>query len=96
MKLVGDHASIVFEETVSRQLGGARYWEPNAEFDSVSPDLDRNAGLVVTEIKFRSLSSRDAAAIETALARRWGRYDHCQEIPAGWVSGDRGRMAQTI
>ncbi len=68
-KLLEDHASTVFEEQLrARRPGAARYWEGSLELDLVCEEA---AGLVVSEIKWGTLSRAARAAATAALEARF-------------------------
>jgi uncharacterized protein len=75
-KLLHDHASTVFEDFCRRQHAGAsRYWEGDLEFDFVrtdhlGPGRDR---AIVSEVKWKRLTARERAEIESRLVVNWQR-----------------------
>jgi uncharacterized protein len=74
LKLLHDHASSVFED-YCRQLfpGAARYWEGDVEFDLVHSDPSDEAGLIVSEVKWKQLSPTERRKIRVNLEQRWQR-----------------------
>lgn len=70
-KLLHDHASTVFEDYCRQQHpDAARYWESDVEFDSV---YDDHGCAVVTEVKYKKLSSSERRHLERHLADGWQR-----------------------
>jgi uncharacterized protein len=75
-KLVRDHASTVFEDFYRGLYpGAARYWEVGLEFDSVreTQGLDGASRVIVSEIKWTTLSAADRAKTLARLAEGWVR-----------------------
>ena len=69
--LIHQHASTVFEDYCRNQHPGAeRYWEGNLEFDLVR---EESGGVIVSEVKFKRLSSVEKHKLETHLAAGWQR-----------------------
>lgn len=79
-KLVQDHASTVFEDFY-RDLypGASRYWEAGLEFDSVREEHDAagHSRIIVSEIKWTTLSAASRKKIAYRLAETWGRSTLC-------------------
>jgi AAA+ ATPase superfamily predicted ATPase len=75
-KLLHDHASTVFEDFCRQQHAEAsRYWEGDLEFDFVRAE-QRNGGperAVVSEVKWKHLSSSERTRIEKHLTEAWQR-----------------------
>jgi AAA+ ATPase superfamily predicted ATPase len=70
-KLLDDHASTVFEDQLrARWPDAARFWEADVELDSVR---DENGTLVVTEMKWGSLTKSERTGLAEALQKRFGR-----------------------
>ncbi|MCX6969234.1 MAG: hypothetical protein NTV93_03650 [Verrucomicrobia bacterium] len=70
-KLIRDHASTVFEDYCRAQHPeAARYWEADIEFDYVR---EENARAVVSEVKFKRLSSLEQRQLKNHLAGSWQR-----------------------
>ena len=68
-KLIHDHAATVFEDYCrARHPGAARYWEASLEFDFVRVEKGE---AIVSEVKFRKLSSSERSQLETHLAEGW-------------------------
>lgn len=67
-KLLGDHASTVFEDVLrARWPGAARYWESGVELDLVR---EEGAGVVVSEVKWaKHTKAQRAAAVQSLAAR---------------------------
>ncbi len=68
LKLIRDHASLMFERDIRAiHRDAARYWDANAEFDSVRYKDGVDDTVLVSEIKFRSLSKREILTIKLQL-----------------------------
>jgi uncharacterized protein len=75
-KLLQDHASTVFEDYCRWQYADAsRYWEADVEFDLVRSERrdDGQHKLIVSEVKWRVLTSAERQRIERQLEERWQR-----------------------
>ncbi len=75
-KLLQDHASTVFEDFCRGLfVDASRYWEADLEFDLVRSERRGDAAqtLVVSEVKWRPLSSAERKRIETRLEETWQR-----------------------
>ena len=71
-KLIGDHASQVFEDCVRAAFPGAqRYWDASVELDLVR--LEPGGSLTVFEVKWASLSKGERAARVDELEERFRR-----------------------
>jgi AAA+ ATPase superfamily predicted ATPase len=71
-RLVHEHAASVFEDFCRARVPGAgRYWEGGVEVDLVAPDPQVADGLLVAEVKYRLLSTRQRRQILEALAAKW-------------------------
>lgn len=73
--LLRGHAGLVFEDFCRQAHPGARrYWEKDIEIDMVRPDADSGdtRGVVVSEVKWKRVSSRERARILGELEIRWG------------------------
>ena len=70
IKLIRDHASRTIESDFRSSFRYASpYWESNIEFDSVRPFGEKS--VVVSEIKFRHLSSKDREKIRNELQQSY-------------------------
>jgi AAA+ ATPase superfamily predicted ATPase len=70
-KLLRDHAAGVFEDWWRESHEGAgRLWDATAEFDSIRSSGD---GVVVTEVKFKTLSEAEKEGLLQSLSARWAR-----------------------
>lgn len=68
-KLLHDHAGTVFEDYCrSQYTDAARYWEAGSEFDFIRQKGD---GVVVSEVKFKFLTSHEKIGREKQLAEKW-------------------------
>lgn len=65
MKLLRDHASLVFEMEVRKKLDAIRYWDKNVEVDGITAE-----GLVL-EVKFRTLRPAERARELEELQAKW-------------------------
>ena len=75
-KLLHDHASTVFEDFCRQQHAAAsRYWEGDLEFDFVRTEGGSHARerAVVSEVKWKQLTTSEKAQIEKRLAAAWQR-----------------------
>ncbi len=75
-KLLHDHASTVFEDFCRQQHAeAARYWEGDLEFDFVRIErqTDDRERAVVSEVKWKRLSSGERTRLEKHLADAWQR-----------------------
>jgi AAA+ ATPase superfamily predicted ATPase len=75
-KLLHDHASTVFEDFCRQQHAeAARYWEGDLEFDFVRGQRQDNGRerAVVSEVKWKHLSSGERTRIEKHLTEAWER-----------------------
>lgn len=71
-KLIHDHAATVFEDVCRARFPGARrYWERDLELDLVAPDPEAEGGLLVAEIKWRTLTREQRARVLRELERKW-------------------------
>ncbi len=74
LKLIHDHASIVFEDACrARFTGACRYWEKDIELDLVAQDPDNAKGLLVAEVKWRKLTAAERRHVMTQLQNKWSR-----------------------
>ncbi len=81
-KLVHDHAATVFEDLCrARFPGSSRYWERDVEIDLVAPDPQLAGGLVVAEVKWRSLTPDQRAPILRQLEAKWARCSLASRHP---------------
>lgn len=84
-RLIDQHASSVFEDHVrSHRLGAARYWEKAGEFDMVRPVREGeppSRGVIVSEVKFRSLSQAERVGLSRDLEARWARTEASRRWP---------------
>lgn len=74
-KLLQDHAATVFEDFCRQQfIDARRYWEANLEFDLVRSEQrnHEHPTLVVSEVKWKSLSPAERRQIEATLSAKWG------------------------
>lgn len=79
-KLVDDHASTVFEDCLrARWPDARRYWEADVELDVVRPEA---RGLVVGEVKWRTLTKAERASIRDALEAKFRRTTLAKKFPA--------------
>jgi len=70
--LLAEHASTVFEDYCrDRYPGAQRYWDAHAEIDLVVPDPENPSRLLVAEVKWARLSSRDRHRTLEELERKW-------------------------
>ena len=70
-KLLRDHAAGIFEDWCREaHLGAARLWDAAAEFDSIRSS---GGGVVVTEVKFKTLSEAEKEGLSQSLSTRWAR-----------------------
>lgn len=70
-KLVGDHAATIFEDRIrARWPDAQRYWESDVELDVVRVE---GKGLVVGEVKWRSVSKAERASLRDALEAKFRR-----------------------
>lgn len=85
-RLLIQHASTVFEDHVrSRFPDGGRYWEKTGEFDLVRPAKRGTAprqGVIVSEVKFRSLSITERPRLLRELRSRWLKTEASRRWPA--------------
>lgn len=84
-RLLGQHASTVFEDHVRSRLPGARrYWEKCGEFDLVRPQADGRPpgeGVIVAEVKARSLRRSEQPGLLRDLQLRWSRTEASRRWP---------------
>lgn len=84
-RLIDQHASSVFEDCVrSRHPEGRRYWERSGEFDMVRPAKPGgrlDAGVIVSEVKFRLLPERERSALLADIKARWHRTEASRRWP---------------
>ncbi|MBF0440848.1 MAG: ATP-binding protein [Oligoflexales bacterium] len=60
LKIIQDHASLMFEKDFRSLFRDAsRYWESEIEFDSVRYADESEDKIIVSEVKFKKLSSRE-------------------------------------
>ena len=70
-KLLDDHASTVFEDAMrARWPDASRYWEGDLELDLVRED---QRGLVVSEVKWATLSAGERKGVLQGLEKRFAR-----------------------
>ncbi|MBI5243963.1 MAG: ATP-binding protein [Elusimicrobia bacterium] len=85
-RLLCQHASTVFEDYVRGRLSGAgRYWEKVGEFDLVRPvkeGLPPDQGVIVSEVKFRSLGAAERSGLLRDMQERWRRTEASRRWPA--------------
>lgn len=78
-KLLEDHASTVFEDCVrARWPSSARWWEADLEIDCVRLEGDE---LVVSEVKWATLSSVQRASLQAALEAKFQRTPLSSKYP---------------
>lgn len=84
-RLLAQHASTVFEEHVRAAFPGARrYWEKAGEFDVVRPAMEGASperGVIVGEVKFRSLTGPERAELLRDLGARWEKTQASRRWP---------------
>jgi AAA+ ATPase superfamily predicted ATPase len=74
--LLHEHASTVYEDFCrQRHPDASRYWEGDLEFDSVRPDhrVGEGKGAIVTEVKWKRLTTKERREIELRLTANWQR-----------------------
>jgi uncharacterized protein len=72
--LIHDHAATVFEDACRASVpSSSRYWEPGVEIDLVAPDPLDDSGLLVAEVKWRTVSPAQRRQLLTSLEARWRR-----------------------
>ena len=73
-KLVHDHAATVFEDMCRARFPGShRYWESDVELDLVAPDPADRQGLLVAEVKWRTLTRAERKQVLGQLENKWSR-----------------------
>lgn len=75
-KLLHDHASMVFEDFCRQEHpDAARYWKGDLEFDFVRSERreSRRQQLIVSEVKWKRLSTAEKGQLEKHLAEVWQR-----------------------
>ena len=71
-RLIHDHASTVFEDTLRARFPGARrYWEGDVEIDLVAPDPESEGRLLVAELKWRRLTIPERKRLLGELELKW-------------------------
>lgn len=79
-KLVGDHAATVFEDCIrARWPDAQRYWEGDVELDVVRQE---GKGLVVGEVKWRSVTKAERASLRNALELKFLRTTLAKKFSA--------------
>jgi hypothetical protein len=76
LKLLHDHASTVFEDFCREQhTGASRYWKGDLEFDFVRAERQGKGreSAVVSEVKWKQLTTGERTQIENHLAAAWQR-----------------------
>jgi hypothetical protein len=83
MKLIKDHAAESFEADYRKQfLDAQRYWESDLEFDSVRYADATKLNIIISELKFRKLSSPDRNTISQDVLRQFSRSKLAQKYKA--------------
>ncbi|MBI4677694.1 MAG: hypothetical protein HY748_08925 [Elusimicrobia bacterium] len=84
-RLLAQHASTVFEDYFrSRHPDGRRYWEKVGEFDMVRPAKEGTTpgrGVIVSEVKFRSLAEPERSRLSDDVRTRWQRTEASRRWP---------------
>lgn len=74
--MLHDHASTVFEDFCREQhTGASRYWKGDLEFDFVRAERQGKGreSAVVSEVKWKQLTTGERTQIENHLAAAWQR-----------------------
>lgn len=65
LQLVHNHASLIFEDFVRKELKGQRYWEKNLEIDGITVDK------LIFEVKFRSVKLEEKKRLLSELESKY-------------------------